>query len=77
MKDKTIQFTKEELKYIEKMMDLNASVGISRLDSFSKIRSIGFSSKIEKETIERMEKDLNDAQKITNQIRDKIEKYLK
>ena len=72
-----IKFTKEELKYIEMNMDIIASIGISRLDSFSKIRSIGFSSKIEKETIERMEKDLNDAQKITNQIRDKIEKYLK
>ena len=77
MKFKTIQFTKEELKYIEMNMDLNASIGIQRLDSFSKIREIGLSSKIEKETIERMEKDLNDAQKITNQIRDKIEKYLK
>ena len=72
-----IKFTKEELKYIEMNMDIIASIGISRLDSFSKIRSIGFSSKIEKETIERMEKDLNDAQKITNQIRDKIERYLK
>ena len=50
-----IKFTKEELKYIEMNMDIIASIGISRLDSFSKIRSIGFSSKIEKETIERME----------------------
>ena len=71
------KFTKQELVYIEKIMDINASIGIQKYENLCKIRQIGFTSKVEKETVERMQTDLNKALNITNQIRDKIERVLK
>ena len=69
------KFTREELEYIEKIMDNHASYGIEKLEKIREIIRIGTDSKIEKETIEQMEMDVNRSWKVSKSIRDKIEKW--
>jgi Fe-S-cluster containining protein len=70
------KFTKEELIYIEKVMDINATFGIDRLKKLKEIKRIGLDSHTEKEIIKRQETDLYEAIQITNKIRDKIENMI-
>lgn len=74
---KKINFTDEELLYIEKLMDINASYGGDKItkaiETFMLSKSMGNEEhcKLLAQTI----MELGEAQLITKSIRDKIEKW--
>lgn len=76
---KQIKFTEEELLYIEKLMDINASMGgekISKtIETFMFAKSMGDEEK--SKLLSNVIMELGEAQLITKSIRDKIEKWRK
>lgn len=73
-----INFTTEELLYIEKMMDINCSYGLKNLkENIELYFLICEHNKEYKKIIANNILELQEAQNITNSIRHKIEKWRK
>ena len=71
--EKKPNFTKEELDFIEKIMDIQYSFGLDKFNTFEKLKQIGTNSKVEEEIISNGIFELNRSLKVVKSIRDKLE----